>query len=621
MKNVFVGGLCLFVATFSLQAQDKAERVSGFLKPIVTSDLITLQPLTEYASYSLTVRGPDGIVLSQQINGHQTPFIETYDMNGEYLADGPYAYEIRVTPILTPEVKQVLLAARESGDYTEVNALRTSGDLPENVAPQTGYFRILNGFIVVPSEVEKENVQRIAAKTDSEGREEGDRPGRPTGGSTETAGDVGDDDTDLNNRDQVILDDLIVDGSICVGMDCVNGESFGFDTIRMKENNLRIRFQDTSNSASFPTNDWQLVANDSGNGGANRFSIEDVDGGRTPFTIEASAPSHSLYVDDGGRVGFGTSTPVVELHVVNGDSPTLRLEQDGSSGFTAQTWDLASNETNFFIRDATNGSRLPFRIRPSAPSNSIYVDTDGDIGLGTSSPDAQLHVVGEGLLVSDADNGPPPNGLKYLTVIGEDAAAWIERDSATASNQVNMLDLRNNGRVMVRMVDSLANKTWFFGTEGSDIIMTDSGDSDLEFRLFQNGDLDLVGTLDVGGDIKVGGVVVHTSDRNLKENFNPIQPRDVLGKVLDLPLSSWNYIKNEDEIRHLGPMAQDFYAAFGLAGTDTGIATADAAGVALGAIQGLHQVIEDKDVQIQELKKQLSSQEARLKALEDALLK
>ena len=53
--------------------------------------------------------------------------------------------------------------------------------------------------------------------------------------------------------DQVILDDLIVDGSACIGFDCVNGESFGFDTLRLKENNLRIKFQDTSSSASFPS--------------------------------------------------------------------------------------------------------------------------------------------------------------------------------------------------------------------------------------------------------------------------------------------------------------------------------------------------------------------------------
>ncbi|UWQ93523.1 hypothetical protein K3727_21720 (plasmid) [Rhodobacteraceae bacterium M382] len=202
----------------------------------------------------------------------------------------------------------------------------------------------------------------------------------------------------LAQADQVILDDLIVDGSICVGMDCVNGESFGFDTLRLKENNLRIKAQDTSNSASFPTNDWQLTFNDSTNGGQNKFSIDDVDGGRTPFTIEASAPSHSLYVDDGGRIGLGTATPVVEVHVVDGDTPTLRLEQDGSSGFTPQTFDVAANETNFFVRDVTNGSTLPFRVRPSAPTSSIDIAADGDVGIGTTTPEgnSQMTIQGDG---------------------------------------------------------------------------------------------------------------------------------------------------------------------------------------------------------------------------------
>ncbi len=194
------------------------------------------------------------------------------------------------------------------------------------------------------------------------------------------------------HADFVINDDLIVDGSACIGFDCVNGESFSFDTIRLKENNLRIKFDDTSVAASFPRTDWQLTANDSANGGASKFSIDDISGNRTPFTIEANARSHSLYVDDGGRIGIRTSTPSTEIHVIDGDTPTLRLQQDGSSGFAPQTWDVAGNETNFFIRDVTNGSQLPFRIQPGAPTSSIFIDLDGNVGLGTTSPDDDLEV-------------------------------------------------------------------------------------------------------------------------------------------------------------------------------------------------------------------------------------
>lgn len=46
-----------------------------------------------------------------------------------------------------------------------------------------------------------------------------------------------------------------IDGSLCVGNDCVSSESFGFDTVRLKENNLRIHFEDTSTAAAFPPND------------------------------------------------------------------------------------------------------------------------------------------------------------------------------------------------------------------------------------------------------------------------------------------------------------------------------------------------------------------------------
>lgn len=236
--------------------------------------------------------------------------------------------------------------------------------------------------------------------------------------------------------DIVHLDDVIIDGSACIGFDCVNGESFGFDTLRLKENNLRIKAQDTSTSASFPTTDWQITFNETSNGGANKFSIDDITGGRTPFTIEANAPSHSLFVDDGGRLGLGTSTPVADVHVKSGNTPTLRLDQDGTSGFTPQIFDVAANEANFFIRDATNGSTLPFRIQPGAPSNALYIENTGDIGLGTTSPEEALHIVNTTLgdntdIRLEANNNGTGSGEWELAVRGTDGDFAIN-DNGTA---------------------------------------------------------------------------------------------------------------------------------------------------------------------------------------------
>lgn len=180
--------------------------------------------------------------------------------------------------------------------------------------------------------------------------------------------------------DQVFADDIIVQGSGCFGLDCVNNESFGFDTIILKENNLRIGFNDTS-VGDFPSNEWQIEANQSASGGKSSFSILDITGTKTPFMIEAGARTNALYVASSGRIGVGTSSPVLDVNIKTGNTPAVRLEQDASSGFTAQTWDMAGNEANFFIRDVTGGSRLPFRIRPGAPTSSIDIQADGTIKI------------------------------------------------------------------------------------------------------------------------------------------------------------------------------------------------------------------------------------------------
>jgi hypothetical protein len=104
------------------------------------------------------------------------------------------------------------------------------------------------------------------------------------------------------------------------------------------------------------------------------------------------------------------------------------------------------------------------------------------------------------------------------------------------------------------------------------------------------------------------------SDRNVKENVRPVDPRSILAKVVALPVTEWNLVSQDPFIRHLGPMAQDFKAAFGLGEDDRHISTSDADGVALAAIQGLNEKmnaetsalraeLKAKDAEIQELRK------------------
>jgi hypothetical protein len=123
-----------------------------------------------------------------------------------------------------------------------------------------------------------------------------------------------------------------------------------------------------------------------------------------------------------------------------------------------------------------------------------------------------------------------------------------------------------------------------------------------------------IGTNNVGGNLSCSGVVtatsfVPTSDRAQKLDIVPIDPTDVLARVVSMPIAEWSYIAAPG-VRHMGPMGQDFRAAFGLGATDKGIATVDADGVALAAIQGLNAKLESevaaKNAELAALKRQIA---------------
>ncbi len=119
------------------------------------------------------------------------------------------------------------------------------------------------------------------------------------------------------------------------------------------------------------------------------------------------------------------------------------------------------------------------------------------------------------------------------------------------------------------------------------------------------------------------GSWISLSDRAAKENVRPVDEQALLDRLAAVPISTWNYTTQDAAIRHIGPMAQDFAAAFGVGEDDKHISTVDADGVALAASQALYVLAQDQQrqltvqqAQIDQLQKDNADLAARLAALE-----
>jgi hypothetical protein len=575
-------------------------------------------------AFLMEISGPSDYYWRAEVADQKDITIGNTLPDGELMPDGQYT--LQVTPIfkLSEAQRAELQAIRAQQDEEALKAFRTLHQLPSSVERYTVYYQIQDGKFADPN-LKEPKAAHYAYQWDHQAAPQFIDPPATFASITHKklhyakrilgqAEPIATDNTPLAEDAQVFVQDVIIQGSSCVGVDCVNGESFGFDTQRYKENNLRIHFNDTSNSASFPSADWRITINDSSNGGANYFSIDDATSGRSPFRIEASAPSNALYVDNGGDVGFGTSTPVVEMHSKDGDTPTLRFEQDGSSGWAPQTWDIAGNETNFFIRDVTGGSSLPFKIKPGADNNSLVINDDNNIGIGTLNPTSKLQLESGNLYLKSGNVGinTVPNATTGLTVQG---GANISGNSLFSGNLTVLTSSGFsvfNGMFEPLMV--LDGTTGFLGL----------------------GDLPSVGhLLTLGADdaVKPGGGSWSTpSDRRLKEDIRNFE--DGLELLMSIRPVRYRYngkLNMPTDKDYIGIIAQEMQelAPYAVRSLNLESDQEESKGylafddtpliyITINAIQEQQAVIEAQQQEIDELKAQLSEMEA-LKAQMEAL--
>jgi hypothetical protein len=296
-----------------------------------------------------------------------------------------------------------------------------------------------------------------------------------------------------------------------------------------------------------PSSEWDIYNNDG------LFRISQF----TPGTGE------SVFINDSG-VGIGTSSPDGNLHISD-DVPILNIDTTDQ----AERWQLYINPATdeFRIRDRVNFAHVVALTR-GAPSDSIFVGSNGNVGIGTDLPATDLEVL---------DSGSVFTAMRLTN----DVSSWAFSNTDVGVFTVNLI-----------------------GSGGQEFTVGPRNNAAGPTMVVQ-------GSVQATAHLSV-------SSRELKTDFATLDGKEVLANLATLPVTSWRYKTEDKDARHFGPVAEDFQAAFQLGDGKT-IANIDANGVALAAIQGLRSMLLEKEAEIEAIKHANAALEERLASLEQKI--
>ena len=229
--------------------------------------------------------------------------------------------------------------------------------------------------------------------------------------------------------------------------------------------------------------------------------------------------------------------------------------------------------------------------------NSINPTTSANLGASLTLQDSQGAANSGGFLIFGAQQGSFA-GIKGLLADGSNNTAgtlsFLTRNLTTDTTLTERLRISTAGNVGIGTTAPVNR----LDVNGSVAIGSYAGTNTAGTNgLIVSGNVGIgttaptLGPLQMGSGAYVtsGGVWTNASDRNLKTNFTSLDAQAVLAKIDTLPVTEWNYKSEDARIKHIGPVAQDFYSIFGVGNTNTSISTIDPAGIALLGIQALDQ--------------------------------
>ena len=358
------------------------------------------------------------------------------------------------------------------------------------------------------------------------------------------------------------------------------------------------------------------------------------------------------------------SAPVAVLSLIqepNGDVATVSVES--SSHYWSETTSGSpnviagdrSNRVTPGVQGATIGGGGGLAIFDDGGPSKV-TDDFSTVGGGTGNQagddagdtgDGAYSTVGGGLGNTASGNGSTVGGGRSNTASGgHSTAGGGGSNTASGSGSTVGGGLRNTASGMSSTVaggvDNLAGGAYSFAAgqrarasvDGS-FFWADSNPVDFPppSTFFLLGTKDLFWARATGGVQFVSGINASgqatsgvslssggsswssTSDRKLKEHFQDVDPRQLLEGLSKVPITTWNYKAQGNDIRHIGPMSQDFHATFQVGEDERHISTVDADGVALAAIQGLYEMVQERDAEMAQQQEEIETLRIELRQL------
>ena len=364
----------------------------------------------------------------------------------------------------------------------------------------------------------------------------------------------------------------------------------------------------------------------------------------TYLSAPDGSPTNALVVNNDGNVGIGNSNPT-ELLDVGGNirmggnlicPPYIAGQKlnlfNATYGIGVQTgtlyfrtggtfaWHYGGVHSDGYADPGEGGARLMLLnyagnlwvsnlIESSlltVGQDKLVVAAGGGVGIGTTTPHAKLDVAGDATFSGNmriGGSGAIPSARLWIGDGTKSEVLFLDGQNAKMR-----LVADNSGQVYIQAgSDYISGSTAdivFGGLNGypNNVVFKSNGNVGI-------GTLTPQAKLDVAGKVNCT-VLELTSDRHQKTGFAPVDNQTILDQVARLSITTWRYT-NEPTVQHIGPVAQDFKAAFNVGSDDKHIATVDADGVLFAAVQGLNQKLEAelkaKDTRIAALEKEVTT--------------